>query len=246
MPPDRELRFQADRAQALAVAPTPERIFRRYRELRHWRLYPREFLYHPLGDLQGKGVLDFGCGEGEVSVQLARFGARVTGMDISPELIAIARQRACLYAVEVDYVAGDILQCSPGEFDIVVANAVLHHVDVRATVPRLLACLRPGGLLVADEAIGLSPLLQRLRKALTISSHASPDEHPLTREEVGFLMASFRSSECRYFKLLGRVVQRFFPGGWPLLWALRADRVLLARCPPLSRFCSTIVVVGRT
>jgi 2-polyprenyl-3-methyl-5-hydroxy-6-metoxy-1,4-benzoquinol methylase len=78
------------------VSRTPEAIRRRYRENRHWRLYPKEWIYRNI-DFEGKDVLDFGCGTGEISTQIALLGAnRVYALDINPELIEMAQQRAAL------------------------------------------------------------------------------------------------------------------------------------------------------
>src|SRR6202046_1336618 len=52
-----------------------------------------EYAFYLLGDVRGKTVLDFGCGTGENAVPLVKLGARVIGMDISPDLIALARKR---------------------------------------------------------------------------------------------------------------------------------------------------------
>src|SRR4051812_41814922 len=55
--------------------------------------YPLEYAYYLLGDVHDKDVLDFGCGDGENSVLLARRGARVRAMDISESLIHVAEKR---------------------------------------------------------------------------------------------------------------------------------------------------------
>src|SRR5205085_12455743 len=55
--------------------------------------YPLEYAYHLLGDVRGKPVLDYGCGDGIHSLTLARRGAGVKALDISPDLIEVARRR---------------------------------------------------------------------------------------------------------------------------------------------------------
>ena len=59
--------------------------------------YPLEYAYHLLGDVAGKTVLDYGCGLGDNSVLLASRGAKVIGVDISPELIELAEKRLELH-----------------------------------------------------------------------------------------------------------------------------------------------------
>ena len=55
--------------------------------------YPLEYAFFLLGDVRGKTVLDLGCGTGENVILLVKRGAVVIGMDISPGLIDLARQR---------------------------------------------------------------------------------------------------------------------------------------------------------
>src|SRR3982750_3945762 len=53
--------------------------------------------------LEGKSALDVGCGAGLLAEPLARLGASVTGLDASPELIAVAREHAERQALAIDY-----------------------------------------------------------------------------------------------------------------------------------------------
>src|SRR5512145_506305 len=55
--------------------------------------YPLEFAYHLLGDVAGLRIVDFGCGSGANTVLLANRGAHVWGVDISEDLIRLARRR---------------------------------------------------------------------------------------------------------------------------------------------------------
>src|SRR5438270_12464770 len=61
--------------------------------------------------LEGKSALDVGCGAGLLAEPLARLGAKVTGLDAAPELIAVARTHAVAAGVEIDYRAGELIEC---------------------------------------------------------------------------------------------------------------------------------------
>src|SRR3954470_1481109 len=65
--------------------------------------------------LVGKTALDVGCGAGLLAEPLARLGAKVTGIDASPEVIAVARDHAARQGLEIDYNAGDV-QALEGQF----------------------------------------------------------------------------------------------------------------------------------
>jgi 2-polyprenyl-6-hydroxyphenyl methylase/3-demethylubiquinone-9 3-methyltransferase len=99
----------------------------------------------PLAD---KTALDVGCGAGLLAEPLARLGAKVTGIDASPELIGVARDHAARMGLEIDYRAGDV-QKLQGEFDLVTCMEVIEHVADPATFVKALAGrLAPGGLLI--------------------------------------------------------------------------------------------------
>src|SRR5579884_4032933 len=58
--------------------------------------------------LDGKTALDVGCGAGLLTEPLARLGAKVTGIDASPEVIAVAREHSATMGLEIDYRVGDV------------------------------------------------------------------------------------------------------------------------------------------
>jgi 2-polyprenyl-6-hydroxyphenyl methylase/3-demethylubiquinone-9 3-methyltransferase len=98
--------------------------------------------------LAGKTALDVGCGAGLLTEPLARLGAKVTGIDASPEVIAVARQHAEAMGLGVDYVVGDVQELE-GEFDLITCMEVIEHVaDPAAFLHALAARLAPGGLLI--------------------------------------------------------------------------------------------------
>ena len=98
--------------------------------------------------LAGKTALDVGCGAGLLTEPLVRLGASVTGIDASPEVIAVAQEHAREMALEIDYRAGDVQQLE-GQFDLVTAMEVIEHVaDPSAFLKALAKRLAPDGLLI--------------------------------------------------------------------------------------------------
>lgn len=96
-------------------------------------------------------VIDAGCGTGRHTAALAEAGFDVTGLDESPELIAVARERAPGARFEV----GDLRSWSPAEpADGVLCRGVLNDFvddgDRQAALDNLARMLRPGGVLIAD------------------------------------------------------------------------------------------------
>jgi 2-polyprenyl-6-hydroxyphenyl methylase/3-demethylubiquinone-9 3-methyltransferase len=104
-----------------------------------------------LDALEGLSVLDIGCGGGLVSEPLARLGARVTGIDPTPDSIAVAQRHASAQDLAIDYRASraEDLVAAGESFDAVVCLEVVEHVpDVGAFIATIAPLVRPGGLLV--------------------------------------------------------------------------------------------------
>jgi len=92
-------------------------------------------------DLHGRRLLDAGCGTGMLAVEAARRGAGVTAVDLSPTLIALARERLPndLGAGHIDFIAGDMLDAALGDFDHAVAMDSLIHYPSGDVVDALAA-----------------------------------------------------------------------------------------------------------
>ena len=99
--------------------------------------------------LSGRRVLDVGCGGGLLTEGMARRGAKVTGIDLAPGALEVARLHAMEAGVTVDYrqVAAEVLaDTHRGAFDLVTCLEMLEHVPDPASIVRALAQLvRPGG-----------------------------------------------------------------------------------------------------
>ncbi|MBU1084263.1 MAG: class I SAM-dependent methyltransferase [Candidatus Omnitrophota bacterium] len=83
-------------------------------------------------NVKGKSMLDVGCGPGFYSIELAKKGAKVTGLDYSKGMIDAARRNAAEAGVGVDFKHGDYLE-EEGHpaFDCVFATGVIEYVDPR-------------------------------------------------------------------------------------------------------------------
>jgi magnesium-protoporphyrin O-methyltransferase len=81
-------------------------------------------------DLHGRRILDAGCGTGALAVELARRGAQVVAIDLSPTLVQLARERTPddLGEGKLEFISGDMLSTSLGRFDHVVCmDSMIHY-----------------------------------------------------------------------------------------------------------------------
>lgn len=200
-----------------------------------------------LGDVRGLDVLDYGCGHGMAAVVLARKGARVTGLDLSPVYLAEAQRRAEANGADVDFVQADAnrLPFADASFDRVWGNAILHHLDLERVSRELRRVLRPGGIAVFCEPWGENPLLNVARRRLAYpGKQRTPDEQPLRQRDLVFLRKVFPKVEARGFQLVSMVRRLMRPGRLVRLLD-RGDDCLLTRLPFLQRFCRYMVLTLR-
>ncbi|MCY4179970.1 MAG: magnesium protoporphyrin IX methyltransferase [Litoreibacter sp.] len=101
------------------------------------------FLYQLTEDLTGLRSLHAGCGTGALSTEMARLGAEVVGVDISPQLIDIAQRRKPKdLKGSISYVAGDMLDPALGVFDHIVAMDSLIYYSAK-DIGRILDKIEP-------------------------------------------------------------------------------------------------------
>jgi len=109
-----------------------------------------DYIRRHAGGLEGKRVLDVGCGGGILAESMALEGARVTGIDMGEMPLRVAELHTLETGAEVEYrrVPVETLAAEqPGAFDVVTCMEMLEHVPDPASVVRACAELvRPGGL----------------------------------------------------------------------------------------------------
>jgi 2-polyprenyl-3-methyl-5-hydroxy-6-metoxy-1,4-benzoquinol methylase len=202
----RERDFFDAQANIKKLKPIQRSVLHRYTgELRD--RYHAEFRYSLLGDVAGKSVLVVGCGEGGACVLLAKLGARVTGIDISEGAIELAKQRAALNGVSIEFMAAPIETVEfQSQFDFVLVEALLHHVlhDLDNVVSGLLRACAKGGRIVMSEPLNLCPTLREIRLKLG-TPDATPDERPLEHRDLAVVRRHAPEMRAKYFRALGRI-----------------------------------------
>lgn len=100
---------------------------------------------------KGMTILDCGCGTGNFSIKLAEKGAQVTGVDLSTEMMAVAREKARRRELDINFVEADIcnLTFPDNYFDAVFTMAVFEAIpDSKKAFQKMMRVLKPGKFLL--------------------------------------------------------------------------------------------------
>lgn len=216
---------------------------------RHYSLVPTQYVYEKLsqlmGDLSGRHVLEYGCGEGWTTLDLARRAGHVSGFDISPQAIENAQRSLAKAGLgtrcTLRVLPAEQLDFPDSTFDVAVGFAILHHLEMERALAELHRVLRPGGIAYFAEPLATNPLIQ-LYRHLT-PQFRTPDERPLYLRELPTLLARFSGYQHREFFLcaLPALGLAHIPGGARIYPAVsrglhRVDEFLLAWAPKLGNW----------
>ena len=153
----------------------------------------------------GKAALDYCCGLGGMSVELAGHGARVSAFDISDQSARTARRalqdagfahRSDVYVMDAEKLA-----FAGNTFDIIVCSGVLHHLDLERAYRELARVLKPGGKIICMEALGHNPAIALYRRLTPHLRTEWEAEHILKIGDVKLARRFFARSEPRFFHL---------------------------------------------
>jgi len=156
-----------------------------------------------LGGCKGLAVLEYGCGPGTHSFQLAQHGARsVAGVDISPVAIRQATDRAkSQQNRNLQFAVGDAeyLPFKSRLFDLVSGTAILHHLDMERSLTEIARVLKTDGMAAFIEPLDYNPAIKLFRHFTP--QHRTVDEHPLKLHDLRLIRRKFKIVNFRYFHL---------------------------------------------
>jgi 2-polyprenyl-3-methyl-5-hydroxy-6-metoxy-1,4-benzoquinol methylase len=197
--------------------------------------------------VSGLSVLEYGCGPGSEAFDLARMGARVHGIDISPVAIQLAQKTAaergvserCLFEV----MNAEALSFADGTFDRICGSGILHHVDLDRAFREIARTLKPGGRGIFVEPLGHNPIINLYRRRTP--EMRTDDEHPLLAKDLATASKTFRhvTAEFRHLSVLAAVPLQKTPlFGLARRLLDRVDDLLLAPRSPV-RWAAWLVVL---
>jgi 2-polyprenyl-3-methyl-5-hydroxy-6-metoxy-1,4-benzoquinol methylase len=132
---------------------------------------------------EGMRILELGCGTGYFTRELARTGAMIDAVDISPELLAAAREHCPTVNVTFQIQNAYALEYEDSVFDAVVGSSVLHHLAIEQALTQIYRVLRPRGIICFTEPNMLNPqiAIQKNVPAVKRRLGDSPDESAFFR-----------------------------------------------------------------
>ncbi len=186
-------------------------------------------------------ALEIGCGTGLFSSLFAETGAQIVAVDISGVLLERARGRA-IPPGRVRFVERRFEDCDiDGPFDAVIGSSILHHLDMRAALPKIQQLLRPGGRMSFAEPNLLNPQVLAERTLRSWFPYTSPDETAFVRSRLQATMVA-----------VGFVDVRITPFDWlhpatPCRWIPAVKRIgaWLEGMPGLREFSGSLLISGR-
>ncbi len=189
--------------------------------------------------LRGRKVLVAGCGLGEDAIRLARLGAQTWAFDLSPDMLAGARELARRENVPVtfDLMPAERLDYPDGTFDCIVLRDILHHVDLPRAMDELTRVAAEAALFVINE-VYTHTFLDRIRHTGLVARglyprlvgriyqgnkpYITPDERKLNQHDLLYIRARLTDCRCEYF---GCFTNRLIAPTW--MAAAKIDRLLL-------------------
>jgi SAM-dependent methyltransferase len=198
----------------------------------------------------GARALEYGCGPGSRAFHLARDGAHVVGIDISPVAIEQAtehgRAEGLEDRLEFRVMNAEQLDFPDASFDIVCGSGILHHLDLARAYAEIARVLEPAGIAVFTEPLGHNPAINAYRNRTP--ALRTVDEHPLLMDDLALAKRFFEEVEVRFFTLtsLAAIPLRDRPGFERVLGGLdRLDSLLFRVAPPLRRHAWMVAITLR-
>ena len=203
-----------------------------------------DHFWRAVGDLTGKRVLEYGCGQGDTFARLLSLGAaHVTGIDIAPAMIAEAQQRIAEMnagsSLEAHVMDAHALSFADGSFDVVIGVSILHHLDLPVALPEIQRILpyTKGGYAVFIEPMGVNPVINWYRRRTP--EYRTPSEHPLVRTNLRLLREYFEV-ETTFFNLVS-LLASIRGLSWLHKPMYHLDRLIL-RLPGVQLLAWTVVL----
>lgn len=202
-----------------------------------------KLLTEAAGLKSGVYALEVGCGTGLFTEMMAQSGARILAVDISPELLELARQRN-LPADRIEFREMRFEDgAADGPYDAIIGSSVLHHLEMKTALKRMFELLKPGGRIAFAEPNMLNPQVwaERNIEAVRRRNGASPDETAIVRwnlardlREIGFVDIHIRNTDWLHPSTPPALIS--------LVWRMG---LILEAIPLIREFSGSVLIQAR-
>jgi ubiquinone/menaquinone biosynthesis C-methylase UbiE len=176
---------------------------------------------------KGKIFLDYACGNGSNARLAAESGAALSlGFDISGVSVANAKQFAKDENIDnARFFQADAenTKLADNSIDVILCSGMLHHLDLSYAMPELRRILKPGGKVLAVEALDYNPAIKLYRMITPAMRTDWEKAHILSLKDITFAKRFFKLGEVKHWHVVGYAAGKF-PFLMPFLDLL--DRVL--------------------
>lgn len=194
------------------------------------------------GICKGMRVLEYGCGTGMFSRQIAETGATLVSIDLSPDLIGEAMKQP---HPNITFNVGDIetLEAPDNSFDAVLGSSILHHVQIEKALAEAFRVLKPRGKIAFAEPNMLNPQIAIQKNIPYIKQKMgdSPDETAFFRWKISRVLRQigFVDVIVRPFDFLHPAIPVKF------ISVIKRIGELLETVPVLKEIAGSLIISGR-
>lgn len=235
---------EIEHGQYLAGSGDPELLWNWGTPAGHVRAERRaRFLIRAANLGPGMQALEVGCGTGLFTELMAASGAHLLAVDISPDLLKLARERN-LPTNQVEFREMRFEDGQPDSpFDAIVGSSVLHHLDIPVALRRMYELLKSNGVIAFAEPNMLNPQVWAERHIPYVRkrNHASPDETAIVRwklarqlSEIGFIDIKITNTDWLHPRTPPALINTVSRIG-----------VLLEHIPLIKEFTGSVLIVAR-
>lgn len=189
-----------------------------------------------------KTVLDYCCGEGDLSLELAKVAGETYGIDASQKSLWRARLKRGPNVLEPTFAVMDAHATAfcDNEFDVINISGVLHHLDIQRAYKELARILKPDGQIICNEPLAYNPLIQAYRKLTPHFRTPWEAKHILRKKDIEVAREVFRKVKILRFFHLATLLAIPFPR---LLRVLERLDALILKIPGLRWLAWQMVFV---
>ena len=185
-------------------------------------------------------VLELGCGTGYFTQEIAKTGAKIVAIDISPELLKIAESNVPCQNVHFKEENAYNMTFNDNQFDYVIGSSVLHHLDIKKSISEIYRVLKDGGIIAFTEPNMMNPQIAIQKNIPYIKRKLgdSPDETAFFRWSISRMLKKqgFKKVEIKTFDFLHPAIPP------SLINTITAVGKFCEKCPVVKEIAGSIFI----